>query len=87
MLNNDENNHDESVGEPNPAYHTGMNNRIRFFSTVKEQENEMIQYWASISPIERLKHLHEMIIASFGLSPKELQKPNLNSKITFIRKS
>jgi hypothetical protein len=41
-------------------------NRI-IISTLEEQEDSMRAYWASISPIERLIHLHEMIVQTYDL--------------------
>lgn len=41
-------------------------NRI-IISTLKEQEDDMRKYWASITPIQRLIHLNELIKISFGL--------------------
>jgi hypothetical protein len=59
-------------------------NRIRFFSSVQEQEDELIAYWASITPIERLRHLHEMIIHSYGLTSEKLKNPNLSRSIKIV---
>lgn len=41
-------------------------NRI-VISTLEEQEDDMRKYWASITPIQRLIHLNELIKISFGL--------------------
>lgn len=41
-------------------------NRI-IISTLEEQEDDMRKYWASITPIQRLIHLNELIKISFGL--------------------
>ena|GEM_PF-1809476 len=41
--------------------------KIRIFKSFKEQEDEMISYWASITPMQRLAHLYEMIQISFRL--------------------
>lgn len=41
-------------------------NRI-IISTLEEQEDDMRKYWASITPIQRLIHLNELIRISFGL--------------------
>ena len=57
--------------------------RIRF-SSFQQQEDEMVTYWASITPLQRLKHLHEMVIASFGLTDEQLEKPNLSNSIKII---
>lgn len=70
--------------EPAVAYNTPASGSIRFFSSHKGQEEEMVNYWASITPAERLRHLHEMIIASYGLTEEMLQHPKLTNKITFI---
>ena len=41
-------------------------NRI-IISTLEEQEDSMRAYWASISPIQRLIHLNEMIVQTYDL--------------------
>jgi len=62
---------------------TSGKERIRF-SSFQQQEDEMVAYWASITPLQRLKHLHEMIIMSFGLTKEQLRKPELGNSIKII---
>lgn len=62
---------------------TSGKERIRF-SSLQQQEDEMVAYWASITPLQRLRHLHEMIIMSFGLTKEQIQKPGLSSSIKII---
>jgi hypothetical protein len=44
-----------------------QNKKIRIFDSFQQQEDEMIAYWASITPEQRLAHLYEMVKVSFGL--------------------
>jgi len=53
-------------------------------SSFKKQEDEMHSYWASITPEQRLRHLHEMIIASFGLTEEKLRNPNLSRSLKIV---
>jgi hypothetical protein len=55
------------------------NNRV-VISTLKEQVDSMRAYWASISPIQRLIHLHEMIVQTYDLRNN---KPILSNRINF----
>ncbi len=57
---------------------------IRIFKHPDEQREEMYLYWASISPEQRMMHLKEMIIISFGLTPEKLANPGLINKITIV---
>lgn len=83
MVTEDENKENINPGEPESFYNLPANNSIRFYSSFHEQEEEMTRYWAGVTPIQRLQHLHEMIIRSFGLTQKDLNNPILSSKITF----
>ena len=58
--------------------------KIRVFSSFQEQEDEMIDYWASITPLKRLEHLHEMVIASFGLTEGKIKNPQLGRSLKII---
>lgn len=44
-------------------------NRI-VISTLEKQEDDMRKYWASITPIQRLIHLNELIRISYRLEEK-----------------
>ncbi len=74
----------QNINEPTPAYNANANVRMRFFSSFQEQEDEMATYWASITPVQRLKHLHEMIIHSFGLTDEQLKNPKLSRSLRVI---
>jgi hypothetical protein len=74
----------QELNEPQAAYNTKGKKRVRFFSSFQEQEDEMISYWASITPLQRLRHLHEMVIASFGLTEEKLKHPNLSRSLKII---
>lgn len=54
-------------------------NRI-IISTLEEQEDDMRKYWASITPIQRLIHLNELIRISFDL---KTQTPVFSNRINF----
>jgi hypothetical protein len=58
--------------------------RIRFFNSYEEQREEMYAYWANITPIQRMAHLLEMIIMSYGLTPELLAKPRIDKRIKII---
>jgi hypothetical protein len=62
--------------------HSGNKKRVRFFTSVQQQEEELIAYWASITPLQRLRHLHEMIIHSYGLTEEKLKNPQLSRSLT-----
>ncbi len=47
--------------------------KLRIFTSFEEQEEEMIFYWASISPLERLEHLYKMIQISFRLHNTKIE--------------
>ena len=70
--------------KPDATYNATGKGKIRFFSSFQEQEDEMVAYWASITPLQRLKHLHEMVIAAFGLTDDQLKNPKLNRSIKII---
>ncbi len=54
-------------------------NRI-IISTLEEQEDDMRKYCASITPIQRLIHLNELIKVSYGL---KTQTPVFSNRINF----
>jgi len=54
-------------------------NRI-VISTLEEQEDDMRKYWASITPVQWLIHLNELIRISFGLNTKT---PVFSNRINF----
>ena len=74
----------QELNEPQAHYNAEGKGRIRFFSSFQEQEDEMISYWASITPLQRLRHLHEMVIASFGLTEEKLMHPKLSRSLKII---
>jgi hypothetical protein len=59
--------------------------KVRIFSSFKEQEDEMVEYWASITPFQRLAHLYEMVKISFRLSEDEARHIKPSRKITIIK--
>jgi hypothetical protein len=75
---------DQNLNEPAATYDATGKKIVRFFSSFEEQEDEMISYWASITPLQRLRHLHEMVIASFGLTDEKLKNPNLSHSIQIV---
>jgi len=81
MFQPEENNNPD---KPLPSNNSGGKKRVRFFSSFQEQEDEMVTYWASITPLQRLRHLHEMVIASFGLTDAQLKNPKLSRSIKLI---
>lgn len=50
---------------------------IKIYSSLEEQERDMFDYWVSVSPLQRLAHLHEMILMNLKLTGQEamLQDP------------
>ena len=58
---------------------------IRFFKSVNEQREEMYEYWASLSSVQLMANMTEMIIMAFALTPEKLANPGLKNKITIIR--
>ena len=54
-------------------------NRI-VISTLEKQEDDMRKYWASITPIQRLIHLNELIRISYRLEEKT---PVFSNRINF----
>lgn len=74
---------EENLNEPGASYHVPPKKEIRFFSTVQGQEEELLDYWATLTPIQRLAHLHELIIASYGLTEEELQNHKPAKTIKF----
>ena len=59
--------------------------QIRIFRSFQEQEDEMISYWASISPGQRLAHLYEMIQISFRLPEAGAQNSAAGKFIKILR--
>jgi len=58
--------------------------RIRIFKDHDEQREEMYKYWASITPVQRMADLRDLIIMSFGLTPEKIKKAVSSRKITII---
>jgi hypothetical protein len=71
----------KSPDGPNAVIAVAGKKRIRFFASFEEQEDELVTYWASITPLQRLRHLHEMIIHSFGITDEKLKNPNLGHSL------
>jgi hypothetical protein len=67
------------------TYASFKGGKIRIFNSFKEQEKEMIEYWASISPYQRLANLYEMIKISYGISEEEARKLHHFKKINIIK--
>ena len=75
----------EALNEPQPAYGIPAKKKLRIFNSFKEQEDEMIAYWASITPQKRLEHLYEMIKISFRITEEEARTVRSNRKLTIIK--
>ena len=73
----------ESINPEIPG-NDGKKIKVRFFSSCQEQEDELVAYWASITPLQRLRHLHEMVIHSFGLTDEKIKHPNLGRSLKII---
>jgi hypothetical protein len=59
--------------------------RLRFFNSPQEQRDEMVAYWASITPEQRLRNLHEMIIRFYGLTDEQIKNPKLSKSLRFYK--
>jgi len=75
----------KSLNEPASSYGSLAGKKVRIFNSFQEQEEEMVAYWASISPLQRLTHLYEMIKISFRITEKEARHIQSNRKIHIIR--
>jgi len=73
------------VNEPVAGAFSLKGKKVRFFHSFEEQENEMIAYWASISPLQRLVHLNEMIKISFRLNDSDPHDAPKRKKIKIIK--
>ena len=51
------------------------------FKSHKKENEEILQYQATLSPENRMRHLYELICISFGLNSEELRNPKLNNII------
>lgn len=60
-----------------------QNKRIRFFSSAKEQEEEMLAYSASLTPAERLAYLYESNKRAFNLTDERLKELKIVTRIRF----
>ena len=74
-----------TVNEPSATYGPLTGKKVRIFNSFKEQENEMIEYWASITPLQRLAHLYEMIKISFRISEEDARKPQHYRKLHIVK--
>jgi hypothetical protein len=78
----------EGVNEPNVDYlssGSGKNTRNTIvISSFEEQEESMRRYWASITPLQRLRDLNILVKVAFGLTPEKLEHPGLRNKINII---
>jgi hypothetical protein len=63
------------------------NKKIRIFDSFQQQEDEMIEYWASITPTQRLRHLYEMIKISFRLPDDDLPNRHRSRTVKIIKSS
>lgn len=80
---NDENG---ALNEPEATYGLPAGKKkLRIFNSFREQEEEMIAYWASITPQKRLEHLYEMIKISFRITEEEARTAKSNRKLTIIK--
>jgi hypothetical protein len=50
-------------------------------SSFEEQEESMREYWAAITPLQRLQHLFILVKMAFGLTPEKLENPGLKMKL------
>jgi len=48
--------------------------RMRIFKNHDEQREEMYEYWASLTPVQRMAGLHDLIVMSFGLTLEKIKK-------------
>jgi hypothetical protein len=72
------------VGESALVYSTSKANdgtRIIFCKNPEEMENDNREYWAKMTPIERLQLLNELVIAFYKESPGF--KEGIGSRIYF----
>jgi hypothetical protein len=73
-----------NVQEPDVRYgfdqHQGISGKITFSSHEQEDE-ERRRYCASLTPIERMRNLYELICLSYGLNTEELLNPKLDNRI------
>jgi hypothetical protein len=53
-------------------------------SSFEEQEESMREYWAAITPLQRLQHLNILVKMAFGLTPEKLENPGLINEINII---
>jgi hypothetical protein len=79
----DDKDNGEKVQDPGALYHVPPKKEIRFYSSVQGQEEELLDYWATLTPVQRLAHLHELIIASYGLTEETLQNHKPSKTIKF----
>jgi hypothetical protein len=69
------------VNEPSPVRGLLSGKKVRVFNSFEEQEDEMIEYWASITPLQRLTHLYEMIKISFRLTEEDMRGKHISGKV------
>jgi hypothetical protein len=72
MAQDKQDNKKQELNEPHVPYGALRDKKIRIFHSFEEQEDEMIEYWASISPMQRLANLRKMILISYGLTDEKL---------------
>lgn len=75
-------NEGQSLNEPLFSY---GNKKVRFFESAAGQENEMIRYWASTTPLQRLANLYQLIRISFGVSDDRVRKAGMR-RVKFLRR-
>ncbi len=76
--------HNRALNKPKSANGSFSGKKVRIFNSFKEQEDEMIEYWASITPFQRLGHLYEMVKISFKITEEDARHTHFSKKITII---
>ena len=71
--------------EPAAGYNAFAGKKVRIFNSFREQEEEMITYWASITPLQRLAHLYEMVKISFRITDEEAARARTSRKLRIIK--
>lgn len=74
-----------ALKEPDSVYEVPAKKKLRIFNSFLEQEQEMINYWASITPQKRLEHLYEMIKISYRIIEQQARQVVHPRKLTIIK--
>jgi hypothetical protein len=75
----------EVSNEPHAVYGAWAGKKVRIFNSFREQEEEMIEYWASITPLQRLVHLYEMVKISFRIPDEDARRVHPSKKIRIVK--